>query len=310
MKIEDINAVIKEIAPPYRQETLKNEKEVDFSYGIKGVGRFRVNIYQEKNGPAIAFRVIPYLIPSFEEIGLGDIAKTIASLPRGLILVTGPTGSGKSTTLATMIDYINFHRQCHIITVEDPIEFIYDHKKSMVTQREINSHTLSFGKAIKSALRQDPDVVLVGEMRDLETISAAITLAETGHLVLSTLHTIDAAQTVDRIIDVFPPNQQQQIRMQLAMSLKAVISQTLVPIKDGVGRVAAREIMLNNDGIRNCIMKGETYQIYSMIEIAKNEGMQLLDDSLFDLYQAGKISKESMLAKATDASELNNRIEE
>lgn len=208
-----------------------------------------------------------------------------------------------------MIDYINFHRQCHIITIEDPIEFIYDHKKSMVTQREINSHTMSFSKAIKSSLRQDPDVVLVGEMRDLETISAAITLAETGHLVFSTLHTIDAAQTVDRIIDVFPPHQQQQIRMQLAMSLKAVISQTLVPVKDGVGRVAAREIMLNNDGIRNCIIKGETYQIYSMIELGRSEGMQLLDDSLLELYRSGKITKDSLLAKATDPLELNSKIE-
>lgn len=212
--------------------------------------------------------------------------------------------------MASIIDYINYHRQCHIITIEDPIEFIFDHKKSMVTQREINSHTTSFAKAIKSALRQDPDVVLVGEMRDLETISAAITLAETGHLVLSTLHTIDAAQTVDRMIDVFPPHQQQQIRMQLAMSLRAVISQTLVPLQEGMGRVAAREIMVNNDGIRNCIIKGETYQIYSMIEIGKKEGMQLLDDSLLELYQSGKISKESMLAKASVPLELLNKIEE
>lgn len=180
----------------------------------------------------------------------------------------------------------------------------------MVTQREINSHTVSFAKAIKSALRQDPDVVLVGEMRDLETIAAAVTLAETGHLVLSSLHTVDAAQTVDRIIDVFPPYQQQQIRMQLAMSLKAVISQTLVPLKEGVGRVAAREIMINNDGIRNCIMKGETHQIYSMIEIGKNQGMQLLDDSLAELYKAGKITKDSALSKASDPIEILNKLGE
>lgn len=209
-----------------------------------------------------------------------------------------------------MIDYINFKRQCHIITIEDPIEFLFEHKKSLITQREINSHTVSFTRAIKSALRQDPDVVLVGEMRDLETIAAAITLAETGHLVLSSLHTIDAAQTVDRIIDVFPPYQQQQIRMQLAMALKGVVSQTLVPLKEGLGRVAAREIMLNNDGIRNCIIKGETHQIYSMIEIGKHEGMQLLDDSLLELYQAGKISKDSVLSKASNPAEILSKISE
>lgn len=307
--MEDVNEVIKQIASPNRLATFQKENEVDFSYGVQGVGRFRVNVYQEKNGPAVAFRVIPYVIPSFTEIGLGEIGEQIANLPRGLVLVTGPTGSGKSTTLATILDYINFHRQCHIITIEDPIEFIYNHKKSMVTQREINSHTISFARAIKSALRQDPDVVLVGEMRDLETIAAAVTLAETGHLVLSSLHTVDAAQTVDRIIDVFPPYQQQQIRMQLAMSLKAVISQTLVPLEEGVGRIAAREIMINNDAIRNCIMKGETHQIYSMIELGKNQGMQLLDDSLAALYQAGKISKDSAVSKASDPREILNKID-
>ncbi len=218
---------------------------------------------------------------------MDEIAKNLAMMNSGLILVTGPTGSGKSTVIASMVDYINKNRSAHIITIEDPIEFIYESKNCLFSQRELNVHTKTFSGAIRAALRQDPDIVMVGEMRDLETISAAITLAETGHLVLSTLHTIDAAQTIDRIIDVFPANQQGQIRSQLSGTLRAVISQTLVPRLDKDGRVAAREIMIVNDAIQNCIQKSETNQIYSIIQINADEGMRLMDDSLATLVRQG-----------------------
>ena len=246
---EEIVEVAKLVAGPERFKLFEEQKEVDFSYGAPNLGRFRVNLYLDKEGTALAFRAIPDQVPSLEQMGLPGLFGEFVMKPRGLVLVTGPTGSGKSTTLAAMIDHVNTQRKCHIITIEDPIEFVHASKNALITQREVNSHTDSFSTAIRSSLRQDPDVILVGEMRDLETIAAAITLAETGHLVLSTLHTTDAAQTVDRMIDVFPAYQQQQIRAQLSVALLGVISQTLVPRADGKGRAAAFEIMLMNDAL-------------------------------------------------------------
>ncbi len=305
----DIEEIIASIANPAQQEAFRNDYQVDFSYHIEGLSRFRINLFQEQGGPAISLRIIPSHIPSLQEIGLGEVAQSLAMLPNGLVLVTGATGSGKSTTLAALLDYINQNRNCHIITIEDPIEYTYRSKRSLITQRELNAHTKSFSQAIRGALRQDPDVVMVGEMRDLETISAAITLAETGHLVLSTLHTRDAVQTVDRIIDVFPANQQGQIRAQLSSGLKGVISQALVPRSDGKsGRVAAREVMLVNDAVRNCILSGQTNQIYSIIQINGAQGMQLMDRSLEDLFRQGLISQEQAFAHATDLESLQQRI--
>ena len=278
--------------------------EVDFSYGLKDVGRFRVNFYQEKDGPALAFRSIPEVIPSPEELLLPPIVHDLSLKPRGLVLVTGPTGSGKSTTLASMIQFVNERKRVHIITVEDPIEFVFKSSKAFITQREVNFHTKSFASAIRSSLRQDPDVVMIGEMRDLETISAAITLAEAGRLVFSTLHTTDAAQTVDRMIDVFPPNQQQQIRTQLSLVLQAVISQTILRKADSRGRVVAFEVMVVNDAIRNLIKESNIHQIYSMIQIGRKEGMQTLDDGLADLCRKGLITEDVAYSKAHDTELL------
>ncbi len=301
---EQIESVINEIANPAHKKRLEKELEVDFSHALKGQGRFRVNVFYEQNGPSVAFRMIGEEIPALEAIGLGEEAEALCQLPHGLVLVTGPTGMGKSTTLASMVDYINQNRNAHIITIEDPIEYVYESKNSLVTQREVSVHTRSFASAIKSALRQDPNVVMVGEMRDLETIAAAITLAETGHLVFSTLHTPDAAQTIDRIIDVFPAYQQQQVRAQLGTTLKGVIAQVLVPRADGEGRIAAREILLTNDAIRNCIVQGQIHQIYSMIQLNGSEGMRLMDQSLEQLAREGKITKEDALSKAHDIDTL------
>lgn len=296
----DLEAVARAVAGAAKYALFEAAKDVDFSFGAP-CGRFRVNLYRDKEGIALAFRAIPAEVPRLEDLGLPSLFADWVMKPRGLILVTGSTGSGKSTTLAAMIRHANEHRKCHIITIEDPIEFVHASAQSLVTQREVNSHTDSFASAIRSALRQDPNVILVGEMRDLETIAAAITLAETGHLVLSTLHTTDAPQTVDRIIDVFPAYQQQQIRAQLSAALLAVISQTLVVRADGNGRTAALEIMVVNDAIRNCIKEGATHQIYSMMQLGRSDGMQTLDDSLAALAAHGVITEDTALAKAHDA---------
>ncbi len=305
---EDIAEIITNITTESQRAVFAKEKQLDFSYHLEGVSRFRVNIYQEYHGQSISFRLIPDKIPTIEELGMEEVVKSLAMMHSGLILVTGPTGMGKSTVIASIVDYINKNRSAHIITIEDPIEFVYTSQNCLFSQRELNVHTHSFAGAIKAALRQDPDIVMVGEMRDLETISAAITLAETGHLVLSTLHTIDAAQTVDRIIDVFPSGQQQQIRSQLAGTLKGVISQTLVPRADGNGRVAAREIMISNDAIRNCIQKAETNQMYSIMQINADEGMKLMDDALEALVHQGVITADEAVSHASDSQALYQKL--
>ncbi|MEW6696441.1 MAG: type IV pilus twitching motility protein PilT [Bacillota bacterium] len=278
--------------------------EVDFSYSIAGTGRFRVNIFKQRGSVAVAMRIIRTQIPTIRELRLPEVVCHLARKPRGLVLVTGPTGSGKSTTLAAMIDLINTQTSSHIITLEDPVEYLHYHKQSIVNQREIGLDSLSFGNALRAAMREDPDVILVGEMRDLETIATAITAAETGHLVLATLHTTGAAQTIDRIIDVFPPHQQQQIRIQLSNTLQGVICQQLLPRRDGTGRVVALEIMLANPAIRNLIRESKTHQIISQIQTGARFGMQTLDMSLRNLVLEGIISAEAAREKAVDAEML------
>lgn len=274
--------------------------ELDCSYSLPDVSRFRVNVLLQKNGVEAVLRVISSKIPAPDELGLSQAVLQFADLPRGLVLVTGPTGSGKSTTLACLLNLINQKREEHILTIEDPIEFVYESRKCIVRQREVGQQTKTFSNALKSALRQDPDVILIGEMRDLETISAALTIAETGHLAFGTLHTTDAAQTVDRIIDVFPPHQQQQVRVQLAATLKGVVSQTLLPRADGVGRIAAREIMVVTPAISNLIREGHTHQIYSAIQTGGKFGMINLDRALLQLVQEGLVTQEDALTKASN----------
>ena len=296
----DMDSIAKNVLSKDKYETLIREKEVDASYGLLGTGRFRVNVYQDTDGMAIAFRSIPEQIPTVQDLGLPEIVQKFTTKTKGLLVVTGPTGSGKSTTQAAMVRTINETRRSHIITIEDPIEFVHDSKLSLVTQREVGMHTNSFPRAIRSALRQDPDVILIGEMRDLETISAAITLAETGHLVIATLHTQDAPQTVDRIIDVFPSHQQDQIRTQLSTSLIGVVAQRLIPHSNGKDRVLALEVMVRNDAITNCIKEGNTHQIVSMMQIGKEDGMITIDASLATLYEQGAITEDQMRLWARD----------
>lgn len=298
---------VKEITNEYQYKRLQEAGEVDFSYSIRGLSRFRVNAYKQRGSFAIAFRIISQDIPKFETLGLPPVLKDFTKLNKGLVLVTGPTGSGKSTTLASLIDIINSERNLHIITLEDPIEYLHRHKKSIVNQREIGNDTQSFAAALRAALREDPDVILVGEMRDLETISIALTAAETGHLVFSTLHTVGAAKTIDRIIDVFPPYQQQQIRVQLSTVLQAVVSQQLLTRRDGRGRVVAVEVMIANAAIRNLIREAKTYQIQSIIQTHTKNGMITMEQSLVDLYKRGLITREDAIMYASD-QELINKL--
>ncbi|MEE3348533.1 MAG: type IV pilus twitching motility protein PilT [Candidatus Gastranaerophilaceae bacterium] len=295
-----------------QRRRLEQEWELDFSYGIEGLSRFRVNFYKDKGNYAAAFRTITSTVPSFDTLGLPEIVRTTAEKPRGLILVTGPTGSGKSTTLAAMIDYINSTRAEHILTIEDPIEFVHTSKTSIIHQRELGMDTRSFANALKSALREDPDIILVGEMRDHETIALALTAAETGHLVFGTLHTSSASQTVDRIIDVFPEGQQQQIRVQLANSLVAVFAQTLLPKvqPDGTkkGRVMAQEIMLVIPAIANLIRESKAAQIYSTIQMNQGLGMQTLEMALANLYKQKLITLEDALSKTSKPDELKRML--
>lgn len=296
---EDTKSLIYSILYDEQKRKFEETWELDCSFQIKGVSRFRVNVLMQKDGVGAVLRVISSKIPEPQELAFTPAMIECTKYPRGLVLVTGPTGSGKSTTLACMLDVINRERHDHILTIEDPIEFVYESKGCVFTQREIGGSTKSFTAALRSALREDPDIVLVGEMRDLETISAALTIAETGHLVFATLHTTDAPQTVDRIIDVFPPYQQQQVRMQLSVTLKAVITQQLLPSASGQGRVAAREILVVTPAVANLIREGKTHLIYGAIDTGAKFGMISMDKALSELVKAGKISKDVALIKAS-----------
>ncbi len=280
-------------------QKFEETRELDFSHSIKGIGRFRVNVYMQRDSLAAAFRAIPTSIPSFEDLRLPPIIREMAKRSSGLVLVTGPTGSGKSTTIASMIDDINVTRRCHIMTIEDPIEYLHQHKTAMVNQREVHHDTMNFNNALRAVLREDPDVILVGEMRDLETITAALTLAETGHLVFGTLHTRNAPQTVDRVVDVFPPDQQEQIRVLLGNVLEGVVAQQLLP-KLGGGRIAAIEVMLATPAVRNLIREGKTHQMYSVLETSSQQGMQTMDRALQELYKNGYVSFDEALMRAID----------
>jgi len=300
---EHILLMCDEIAPAHNRREFRETNDTDFAYELAGVARFRVNMFRDRRGVGAVFRQIPHRIMSLEELGLPDCVKNLCMLSKGLVLVTGPTGSGKSTTLAAMVDYINANRADHIITIEDPIEFVHENKRCLVNQREVYSHTESFKKALRAALREDPDIVLVGELRDLETMAIAIETAETGHLVLGTLHTTTAVSTVDRIIDQFPADRQQQIRMMLSESLKGVIAQMLLKKKGG-GRVAAYEILLGTPAVANLIREGKTFQIPSIMQTHKRLGMRLLNDHLAELVKAGIVELEEALAKSQDKEGL------
>ena len=294
-----------------QRERFEEELELDFSYSLPGRSRFRVNIYRQRESLGAAFRTIPYEIKPLEELGIPPMVSRFAGLPRGMVLVTGPTGSGKSTTLASLIDLANRTRRGHIMTVEDPIEFLHRHKNCVINQREVGEDTKSFGAALKHVLRQDPDIILVGEMRDLETISVALTAAETGHLVFATLHTQDAAQTIDRVIDVFPPEQQQQVRVMLAGSLQGVVCQTLAKTADGRGRAVATEVLVATPAIRNLIREGKTHQIYSSMQAGQQHGMHTMDQHLAELVRTGRITMEMGLEKChhiEDFKRLTGRI--
>lgn len=287
---------------------LEEKGEVDTSFSSPGVGRYRINAFKQRGSYGMALRIIPLEVPSMESLGLPPVVKDLARLPRGLVLVTGPTGSGKSTTLASMIRLINEERKCHILTLEDPIEYLHKHNKSIINQREIGSDSLSFSNSLRAALRQDPDVILVGEMRDLETISIAITAAETGHLVLSTLHTLGSAKTIDRVIDVFPPHQQQQVRVQFSSVIQGIISQQLLPRADEKGRIAAYETMIATTGIRNLIRDDKIHQIDSAIQTGGQFKMQTMDNSLIDLYKRGLITKEVALMQSINQENIKKYI--
>lgn len=309
LKPEHTKGLIYSIINEEFQRKFEAERELDCSYFIPELCRFRVNVMMQKENVDAVLRIIPSKIPKAEDIGLTPNIMEFAKLPRGLVLVTGPTGSGKSTTLAALIETINITRKDHIITIEDPIEFVYEPKSCVIRQREVGADTHSFTAALKHVLRQDPDIILVGEMRDLETISLAITAAETGHLVFATLHTQDAAQTVDRIIDVFPPHQQQQVRVQLAATLQGVVCQQLLPTMDGKGRVAAREVMIMTSAISNLIREGKTHQIYSAIETGSKFGMLSLDFSLLELVKKRLVTQDEALSKSSNPTTLKGRLD-
>lgn len=304
LRPEDTLAMVRELLTGEQYEEFLAQGDYDCSYELPGISRFRINVYRQKGFAGLTIRLIPSRIPAAEELGLPAIALELAKKPQGLVLVTGPTGSGKSTTLAALIDSINTFRQEHIITLEDPIEFLHPHKRSIVNQREVGSDTESFSRGLRAALRQDPDVILVGEMRDLETISTAITAAETGHLVFGTLHTADAPQTIDRIIDVFPTGSQQQIRIQLASVLLGIMAQRLLPTADNRGRVAAIEILVNTPAVANLIRSEKVHQIRSVMQTGKAQGMQTMDNALRELLQKRMITVEAAKDALFGFSEL------
>jgi len=308
LKPEDTRRLIYAILNDKQREKFERDLELDTSYGIPGYGRFRLNVFKQRGAVSAAFRSIPNIIKTPQELGLPDIVNELAKKRSGLVLVTGPTGVGKSTTLAAIIDIINSTRSEHILTIEDPIEFIHTHKKSMINQRELGVDTYSFANALRAALREDPDVILVGEMRDLETISGVLTAAETGHLVLSTLHTIDAPQTIDRIIDVFPTHQQQQVRIQLAGVLEAIISQQLIPAATGSGRVLACEVLIANAAVKNIIREGKVHQLKAIMQTNRQIGMQTMDQALYDLWKENKITAEEAIARSSNPQEMKARV--
>ena len=287
-----------------QRQKLETDWQIDFAYSIPGKARFRVNSYFQRASLSAAFRLIPHDMPSLGSLGLPPVIEEFTKKPRGFVLVTGPTGSGKSTTLAAMLDLINEVRHEHILTIEDPIEFLHKHKKCIVNQRELGADAQTFSLGLKAALRQDPDVILVGEMRDLETISTALTAAETGHLVFATLHTQDTAQTVDRIVDVFPPEQQQQVRVQLSVSLQGIVTQQLLPKADGHGRVCATEVLVPTPAVRNLIREGKTHQIYSALQTGGSFGMQTMDAALVQLVREQKITRELAESRSSAPDEL------
>lgn len=305
---DDIMEMIRQFLNDEQYQELGRLGELDMSFSKPGLGRFRVNIYRQRGSYSIALRVLALNIPSIEELKLPSLVKDLAMKPRGLILVTGPTGSGKSTTLAAMVDYINKNKRCHILTLEDPIEYLHRHQKSLVNQREIGNDSLSFGNALRAALRQDPDVILVGEMRDVESIAIALTAAETGHLVLSTLHTVGAVKTMDRIIDVFPTHQQQQVRIQLSTVLEGIISQQLLTTADDSGRVGAFETMVSTPAIRNLIREGKTFQIQSLIQTGGKFGMKTMDSALAELCLSGQITPEEAYSHCVEREMLERLI--
>ncbi|MCA1841371.1 MAG: type IV pilus twitching motility protein PilT [Actinobacteria bacterium] len=304
----EIQRILYSILTQKQREIFETELELDLSYSLPGIARFRVNVYRQRDAMGAAFRLIPFEIKTLEQLGAPNHISMFARMPRGLVLVTGPTGSGKSTTLSALIDIVNTEMASHIMTVEDPIEFLHHHKRSAVHQREVGGDTHTFAQALKHVLRQDPDVILVGEMRDLETIQMAITAAETGHLVFATLHTNSAPSSVDRIIDVFPPHQQQQIRVQLAASLQGVVTQTLVPTADGVGRAVACEILVVTPAVSNLIREAKTHQIYSMMQAGGKLGMLTMDKALADLVKIGKVKREDAEERAHDLENFNTLL--
>ena len=305
---QGLRAMVYAILPQRRREQLEQDLELDMSYSLPGRARFRVNVYFQRDSIGAAFRLIPYEIKTVDSLGLPPIVTELARYPRGFVCVTGPTGSGKSTTLAALVDIVNTERRAHIMTVEDPIEFLHKHKNSIVNQREVGTDTKGFAQALKHVLRQDPDVILVGEMRDLETIQTAITAAETGHLVFATLHTQDAPQTIDRIIDVFPPHQQQQVRVQLATTLQGVVTQQLLQTTDGQGRAVASEVLIATSAVRNLIREGKVHQIYSAMQAGGRLGMHTMDSSLAELVRSGKITQQLALERAHDPEELTRLL--
>jgi twitching motility protein PilT len=306
---EDTQQLLYRILSSEQQKQLEIKRQLDFSHSVPGLARFRVNVYFQKECVGAAFRMIPDELKTLEELGIPATLHLLAEKPRGIVLVTGPTGSGKSTTLAALIDEINRNRAEHILTIEDPIEFLHRHKRCIVNQREIGPDATTFAEALRAALRQDPDVILVGEMRDLETISTALTAAETGHLVFGTLHTQSAPSTIDRIIDVFPPEQQEQVRIMIANSLQGVVTQTLIPTADGVGRIPSLEILLPDDAVRNLIRQGKVEQIYSVMQTNTSRGMQTMEQSLADLVQRNIVKLEDALTRSSRPAQLIGLLE-
>ncbi|MCR5119665.1 MAG: type IV pilus twitching motility protein PilT, partial [Lachnospiraceae bacterium] len=305
---DDTLELLLSITTDHQREMFNSKGELDMSFAVDPIGRYRVSAFRQRGSVAMALRTVNTVVPSPEQLGLPEAFVELYTRKRGLILVTGPTGSGKSTSLASIINQVNEHRDAHIITLEDPIEYLHLHKTSMVNQREIGFDSMSYANALRAALREDPDVILVGEMRDFETISVAVTAAETGHLVLSTLHTIGAASTVDRIIDVFPPHQQQQIRVQLANVLEAVISQQLLPLQDGSGRAAAFEVMMANSAVRALIRDGKSHQLVSVMQTNRKLGMITMDESITQLFQEGKITRDIAVQFAVDPDGMAQKL--